>query len=212
MYAVQVQCIIFWRIYVGHCRRPAIFLEWKRRFIDALEAHWISHYSRWTRNDDGQRRLPAKWNVNRAWWMPKICDDGQCHGNQNPIKTQWLGIKLESYLEWWQCHQTLVMQCTRKRAAIAVKPQHQVTNESFFWCTKISIDSMTFQIVWISDSMYQSSTTSQDGLAEAIQLLSCRPSRAYQPTLGQSFVEEQPSRSVRMQIQLNAFSTNNLLN
>lgn len=48
--------------------------------------------------------------------------------------------------------------------------------------------------------MYQSSTTSQDGLAEAIQLLSCRPSRAYQgyqgPTLGQSFVEEQPSHSV----------------
>ncbi|XP_031622247.1 uncharacterized protein LOC116340129 [Contarinia nasturtii] len=45
------------------------------------------------------------------------------------------------------------------------------------------------------DSMYQSSTTSQDGLAEAIQLLSCRPSRAYQPTLGQSFAEEQPSHS-----------------
>lgn len=44
--------------------------------------------------------------------------------------------------------------------------------------------------------MYQSSTTSQDGLAEAIQLLSCRPSRAYQPTLGQSFAEEQPSHSV----------------
>lgn len=51
--------------------------------------------------------------------------------------------------------------------------------------------------------MYQSSTTSQDGLAEAIQLLSlsCRPSRAYQgyqPTLGQSFAEreEQPTHSV----------------
>lgn len=44
--------------------------------------------------------------------------------------------------------------------------------------------------------MYQSSTTSQDGLAEAIQLLSCRPSRAYQPTLGQSFAEEQPIHSV----------------
>lgn len=52
----------------------------------------------------------------------------------------------------------------------------------------------------VADSMYQSSTTSQDGLAEAIQLLSlsCRPSRAYQPTLGQSFVEEQPSHSVRL--------------
>lgn len=57
----------------------------------------------------------------------------------------------------------------------------------------------------ISDSMYQSSTTSQDGLAEAIQLLSCRPSRAYQPTLGQSFAEEQPSHSVRMPMQFDEF-------
>lgn len=48
--------------------------------------------------------------------------------------------------------------------------------------------------------MYQSSTTSQDGLAEAIQLLSCRPSRAYQPTLGQSFAEEQPSNSVSQSV------------
>lgn len=34
--------------------------------------------------------------------------------------------------------------------------------------------------IWV-DSFAQSSVTSQDGLAEAIQLLSFRPSRAYQP-------------------------------
>lgn len=44
------------------------------------------------------------------------------------------------------------------------------------------------------DSMYQSSVTSQDGLAEAIQLLSCRPSRAYQPPVGQSLVEERTAQ------------------
>lgn len=50
--------------------------------------------------------------------------------------------------------------------------------------------------------MYQSSVTSQDGLAEAIQLLSCRPSRVYQPPIGQSFAEEQPSHS-----SVNAFNS-----
>lgn len=55
---------------------------------------------------------------------------------------------------------------------------------------------MNKNLIEFIDSMYQSSTTSQDGLAEAIQLLSCRPSRAYQPTLGQSFAEEQPTHSV----------------
>lgn len=43
---------------------------------------------------------------------------------------------------------------------------------------------------YFKDSVYQSSTTSQDGLAEAIHLLSCRP-RMYQPALGQS-LQEQP--------------------
>lgn len=49
--------------------------------------------------------------------------------------------------------------------------------------------------------MWPSSATSQDGLAEAIQLLSCRPSRVYtqqQPTmmpLGPPFIEE-PHTSV----------------
>lgn len=57
-----------------------------------------------------------------------------------------------------------------------------------------------FLCTHILDSMYQSSTTSQDGLAEAIQLLSCRPSRAYQPTIGQSFAEEQPPHSVSQNV------------
>lgn len=43
------------------------------------------------------------------------------------------------------------------------------------------------------DSQWQSSLTSQDGLAEAIQLLSCRPTRSFQPNLpviGPPFIEE----------------------
>lgn len=48
--------------------------------------------------------------------------------------------------------------------------------------------------------MWPSSATSQDGLAEAIQLLSCRPSRVYSqqatmPPLGPPFIEE-PNTSV----------------
>lgn len=48
--------------------------------------------------------------------------------------------------------------------------------------------------------MWPSSATSQDGLAEAIQLLSCRPSRVYtqlptMPPLGPPFIEE-PNTSV----------------
>lgn len=48
------------------------------------------------------------------------------------------------------------------------------------------------------DSNWHSSTTSQDGLAEAIQLLSCRPSRIYQPPppLGPPFIEEPQSTMV----------------
>lgn len=53
--------------------------------------------------------------------------------------------------------------------------------------------------------MWNSSTTSQDGLAEAIQLLSCRPSRIYQPQppqppLGPPFIEEPTSSSVKYKI------------
>lgn len=49
----------------------------------------------------------------------------------------------------------------------------------------------------ISDSTYQSSSaTSHDGLAEAIQLLSCRPSRIYQAPVGSPFVEESHTASV----------------
>lgn len=46
--------------------------------------------------------------------------------------------------------------------------------------------------------MWHSSVTSQDGLAEAIQLLSCRPSRIYppQPPLGPPFIEEPNASSV----------------
>lgn len=46
--------------------------------------------------------------------------------------------------------------------------------------------------------MWHSSVTSQDGLAEAIQLLSCRPSRIHppQPPIGPPFIEEPNASSV----------------
>lgn len=46
--------------------------------------------------------------------------------------------------------------------------------------------------------MWQSSVTSQDGLAEAIQLLSCRPTRIHppQPPFGPPFIEEPNASSV----------------
>lgn len=79
---------------------------------------------------------------------------------------------------------------------IAVKVQHQVFQKSINLAKKKHFN---FKIVL--DSMWPSSATSQDGLAEAIQLLSCRPSRVYtqqQPTmmpLGPPFIEE-PHTSV----------------
>ena len=54
------------------------------------------------------------------------------------------------------------------------------------------------------ESIWQSSVTSQDGLAEAIQLLSCRPSKTFQQlpapimqhAMGPPFIEE-PGPSVK---------------
>lgn len=52
------------------------------------------------------------------------------------------------------------------------------------------------QISFILDMVYQP-VTSEDGVAEAIQLLSCRPSR-FQPTVGPPFIEESSAVSVRI--------------
>lgn len=123
----------------------------------------------------------------------------------------WEASKTDKNTVTW--HQTRIMPISKLAVPVAMAPSSSTlskgttdrsqsttpgTTHSTFksnWCQQLTFN---LYIYSIADSIYQPSATSQDGLAEAIQLLSCRPSRIYQPTVGPPFEEEPHSIPVRL--------------